>query len=118
MIRHHGLPATAATIVAASLIAPWALGFSGSHPAVAGHIFIAMTFGPVALLIRALPAAAAFTAVGGAWLAASPWALGYGSRGVAAWSADLIAGVALILLSRRALRRGAADRPRPVRVWS
>ena len=39
-----------------------------------------MTFGPIALLVTAVPAAAATTGVAGAWLAASPWALGYARR--------------------------------------
>lgn len=108
------LPVAAASVVGAILIAPWALGFSASHAAVAGHIAFAMTFGPIALLITALRAAALTTAAAGAWLMASPWLLGYASRGTTAWGADLVAGLLLVALSRRALRPGAA-RPLPVR---
>jgi hypothetical protein len=107
------LPGVAVTVVAASTIAPWALGFSADHAAVAGHIAFAMTFGPIALLLTALRAAAWTTAAAGAWLAVSPWALGYAPRGTAAWSADLVAGLALIALSRRALR--SAQTPAPAR---
>jgi hypothetical protein len=116
------LPGMAATVVAASLTAPWALGFSASHAAVAGHIAFAMTFGPIALLITALPAAALTTAAAGTWLTASPWLLGYASRGATAWSADLAAGLVLVALSRRALRAGvpretrAPAAPRPVQL--
>jgi hypothetical protein len=113
------LPTMAATVVAASLIAPWALGFSASHAAVASHIAFALTFGPIALLITALPAAALTTAAAGAWLIASPWLLGYASRGTTAWGADLVAGLLLVGLSRRALRAGApreTPRAAPVRL--
>jgi hypothetical protein len=74
------------------------LGFSASHAAVASHIVFAMALAPIALLVGALPAAAVSTAAAGVWLAISPWALGYASLGVGAWSADLVAGVALVAL--------------------
>jgi hypothetical protein len=89
----------AATLVGAMTFAPWALGFSASHAAVAGHIAFAMAFGPIALLIGVLPAAAAGLGAAGAWLAGSPWALGYASIGVAAWAGDLLAGLALVALA-------------------
>ena len=98
------LPAAAALVVTASLLAPWALGFSASGAAVADHIAFAMTFAPIALLITALPAAAVATGAAGAWLAAGPWLLGYASYGAGAWGVDLAAGLALVALSRRALR--------------
>jgi hypothetical protein len=106
------LPVLAATVITAITAAPWALGFSTSHAAVAGHIAFAMAFGPIALLISALPAAAVTTAAAGAWLAASPWALGYASLGATTWSADLLAGVALIALGVRA-RHGGHRHTRP-----
>src|ERR1700729_291555 len=52
------LPAAAAAVVLLVTVSPWVLGFSGSHAAVAGHIAFAMGFGPIAVLISALPAAA------------------------------------------------------------
>jgi hypothetical protein len=96
------LPLVAAGLAGAMALAPWLLGFSGSHAAVAGHITFAMAFAPIALLVRALPAAAAVTVAAGAWLAVSPWALGYASRGGAAWAADVLAGLTLVALGRRA----------------
>jgi hypothetical protein len=110
--RRDLLPALAATVIAAIALAPWALGFSASHAAVAGHIAFAMTFAPIALLIGALPAAAISTAAAGAWLMASPWALGYASLGATAWSADLLAGLILIALGVRA-RHGRQQHTRP-----
>ncbi|HXD67978.1 MAG TPA: SPW repeat protein [Solirubrobacteraceae bacterium] len=108
------LPAAAAAIVVLVTVSPWALGFSGSHAAVAGHIAFAMGFGPIAVLVSALPAAAVCTALGGGWLVASPWALGYASVGVGAWSADLVCGIALIVLSVAARRAGEPPPPRDV----
>jgi SPW repeat len=99
---HDPLPLIAAGLVSFIAVAPWLLGFSGSHAAVAGHIAFAMTFAPIALLIRALPAAATVVAAAGVWLAISPWALGYASRGGTAWASDVLAGLALIVLGRRA----------------
>ena len=101
--RDH-LPALAATAITAITAAPWALGFSANHADVAGHIAFAMAFAPIALLISALPAAAVTTVAAGAWLAASPWVLGYASLGATAWSADLLAGLTLIALGTRARR--------------
>jgi hypothetical protein len=66
----------------------------------------------LALLMSALPGAAPITAAAGAWLAASPWALGYAALGATAWSADLLAGVILIALGVRA-RHGRDQRTRP-----
>jgi SPW repeat len=96
------LPLAAAGLVGFIALAPWLLGFSASHAAVAGHIAFAMTFAPIALLIRALPAAATAMVAAGAWLAVSPWVLGYASRGGAAWAVDALAGLTLIALGRRA----------------
>jgi hypothetical protein len=96
--------AMAAAVVGASLLAPWALGYSSSHAAVAGHIAFAMALGPIALLSAELASAALTTAAGGVWLMASPWALGYAASGTAAWSADLAAGVLLVALGCRALQ--------------
>jgi SPW repeat-containing protein len=102
----RSLPLAAAGVVTAALAAPWALGFAG-RAAVAGHVAFAMTVGPIALLAVALPAAAYATGVAGAWLAVSPWLLGYASAGATAWSADLAAGLALVAISRLAVRHGS-----------
>jgi hypothetical protein len=105
-------PVAATAIVVLVTLSPWALGFSGSHAAVAGHIAFAMAFAPIAVLVSALPAAAAGIAAAGAWLTASPWVLGYASVGFGAWGADLLAGLALLALGAAALRAGASP-PRP-----
>lgn len=105
------LPALAAGLAAALVFAPWALGFSASHAAVAGQIAFAMGVAPVAILITSLAAAAVATAIAGAWLAASPWALGFAARGIAAWGVDVCAGIALIALGVLALRLAAARSP-------
>jgi hypothetical protein len=110
--REDPLPAAASTLVGVALAAPWLLGFATSHPAVANHIAFAMAFGPLALMVTALRAAAATCIAGGAWLIASPWILGYASTGVAGWLADPFIGVALILISSEALSGGALQRLR------
>ena len=103
--------AVAATAVVVLVTAsPWVLGFSASHAAVAGHIAFAMGFGPIALLISALPAAAVSIAVAGGWLAASPWALGYAAMGAGAWSADVLSGLLLVALGAAAFRAGETSR--------
>ena len=121
--REDPLPATASTLVAVALAAPWLLDFNASHPAVANHIAFAMAFGPLALMVTALRAAAVTCIAGGTWLIASPWLLGYASTGSAGWVADLFIGVALVLVSSEALSGGAlrqrarcpapASQPRP-----
>jgi hypothetical protein len=108
--REDPLPAAASTLVGVALAAPWLLDFNASHPAVANHIAFAMAFGPLALMVTALRAAAATCIAGGAWLIASPWVLGYASTGSAGWLADLLIGAALILLSSEALSGGALQR--------
>lgn len=100
----------AAALAGVAAAAPWLLGFGDSHAAVAGGIAFAMTVAPIALLAEVLPAAAYATVAAGAWLAASPWVLGYASPVAAA--ADLAVGALLIATSRRALRGRAARRPR------
>jgi hypothetical protein len=108
------LPAAAAAVVLLVTVSPWVLGFSGSHAAVAGHIAFAMGFGPIAVLISALPAAAISITVAGGWLIASPWVLGYATVGIGAWGADLVFGIALIALSLVARRAGEPPPPRDV----
>lgn len=105
------LPAAAAAVIVLVTVSPWALGFSGSHGAVAEHIAFAMGLGPIAVLVSALPAAAISVAIGGGWLMASPWALGYASVGTGAWGADLLGGIALVALGAVALRADGARRP-------
>ena len=112
--RRDLLPAAASTLVAVAVAAPWLLDFNASHPAVANHIAFAMAFGPLALMVTALRAAAATCIGGGAWLIASPWVLGYASTGSAGWFADLFIGVALVLVSSEALWGAALRRRAPL----
>ena len=116
--RADPLPALAAAVVIASVAAPWALGFAGSHAAIAGSIAFAMTFGPIALLVtRRAGRGGDDWPSPAAWLAASPWALGYAGRGLAAWPADLALGLALMAIARAALR-GRAGTGAPARAPS
>jgi hypothetical protein len=100
------LPPAASCLVVLAAAAPWLLGFGSSHAAVANGIAFAMAFAPLALLIAALRPAAAVCVAGGAWLAASPWLLGYAAAGAPAWAADLLLGAALAAVSWRAAPRG------------
>lgn len=102
-VAARGLAASG--VVTAALAAPWLLGFSASHAAVADHVAFAMSFVPLALLIAALRPAAVVCVAGGTWLMASPWLLDYAGRGTAAWAADLLLGAALGLLAVRELVR-------------
>src|ERR1700759_5634838 len=70
------LAAAAAPVVLLVTFSPGALGFGGSHAAVAGHIAFAMAFGPIALLISALPAAAVSIAVARGGVVARPGGAG------------------------------------------
>jgi hypothetical protein len=83
-------------------------GFTDSHGAGSGQIAFAMGFVPLAVLITALPAAAVSIAIAGGWLLLSPRALGFAAQGLVAWSADLLAGLALIALGTLALRGARA----------
>ena len=93
----------ASGLVVLAAAAPWLLGFSSSHAAVANAIAFLMAFSPLALMAPALRPAAAACLVAGAWLAVSPWVLGYWSQGIAAWGAGLILGATLTAVSWRAL---------------
>jgi SPW repeat len=82
-------------------VSPWLWGFADSHSAVANHVALVFGFGPLALLIANLRAAAFVTLLGGAWLVISPWLLGYATDH-AAWVNELVAGVLLIVVSASA----------------
>jgi hypothetical protein len=82
-------------------LSPWLWGFASSRSAVANHVFMVFSFGPLAAMIVALRPAAIVTLIGGVWLALSPWILGYASDHVA-WLSELIAGGALTTLSASA----------------
>lgn len=99
--------AVAPALVAWTAAAPWALGVSDSEAALAGHIAFPMAFIPLALLARALPAAAAVCALGGLWLALSPLALGCSSEALLTVN-DAVVGSALLACAAADLRRASA----------
>ena len=105
-------PLAAGAVILWIAISPWVWGFADSHPAVANHVTLVFAFGPLALLIVNLRAAAFVTLLGGVWLAISPWILGYAGDH-AAWLNELVSGLLLIVLCASAAgvpiaRRGRA----------
>jgi hypothetical protein len=111
-------PYLAAPIVVLAAAAPWALGFSTSHAAVANAIAFAMAFVPLALMAPALRAAAVVCVAGGAWLVAAPWVLAYPSAGAGAgaWAADAVLGAGLVLATWRASHGAAVATPAPAAI--
>jgi hypothetical protein len=105
------LAALAAALIVVATVSPWALGFSDNGAAIAAHIAFLMGIAPIAILVTALPAAAAVTGFAGVWLAAGPWVVGYHSAGTAAWAADLVLGLALAVVAGAAWR--ARQEPTP-----
>ena len=103
------LPAVASGVVLLAAASPWLLGFDSSHAAVANAIAFAMAFAPLTLMIGSLTAASAVCVAGGLWLAASPWALGYSSHGIAGWGTDLLLGLGLAAISGQALTHYTAS---------
>jgi cytochrome d ubiquinol oxidase subunit II len=90
-----------AAVAAATAALVWGWGLAQYPRLACSRVTVA---GPVALLAGVLRAAAYATSVAGAWLAVSPWALGYASAGAAAWAVDLAGGLALVALARLAAR--------------
>ena len=83
-------------------VSPWVWGFADSHPAVANHVSLVFGFGPLALLVVNLRAAAFVTLLGGIWLVVSPWLLGYATDHVA-WLNELVTGLLLVAVCVSAL---------------
>jgi hypothetical protein len=83
-------------------LSPWIWGFANSHPAVANHVALVFAFGPLALLVVNLRAAAVVTLLGGFWLILSPWILGYATDHLA-WLNELVTGLLLIVVCTSAL---------------
>jgi SPW repeat len=75
-------------------LGPWVWGYASSGSAVANHIFVIFSFGPLALLILALRPAAFVVLAAGIWLALSPWLLGYATN-QSAWLSDGVTGILL-----------------------
>ena len=94
---HDRRPLAAGAVILWIATSPWVWGFADSHPAIANHVSFVLGFGPVALLIANLRAAAFVTLLGGVWLAISPWVLGYAGDH-AAWLNELVSGLLLIVL--------------------
>ena len=94
--RAMALPA----IVALAAAIPLAAGGARSPAAVAAHVAFAFAFLPMSVLATSLRPAALLCAAAGAWLLASPWALGYGAIPAAA-AADATLGLALVVVSAR-----------------
>jgi hypothetical protein len=92
-------------------VSPWVWGFDDAHSAVANHVVLVFGFGPLALLIANLRAAAIVTLLGGTWLVASPWVLGYASDHLA-WLSELVSGGVLIVLCAQAAELGQLRRSR------
>ena len=90
-------PLAAGVVILWIAISPWVWGFTDSHSAVANHVSFVFGFGPLALLIANLRAAALVTLLGGVWLAIGPWMLGYAGDH-AAWLNELVSGLLLIVL--------------------
>jgi hypothetical protein len=88
--------------------AAWALAFGGPV-AIANATAFTMTFLPLAVVGRALPAARGAVVAGGAWLALSPLVLGY------AWPVDVAIGCALILWLGAGMGRAPITLRSPVR---
>ena len=94
---HDRRPLAAGAVILWISISPGVWGFADSHPAIANHVSFVLGFGPLALLIANLRAAAFVTLLGGVWLAISPWVLGYAGDH-AAWLNELVSGLLLIVL--------------------
>ncbi|HEY8769129.1 MAG TPA: SPW repeat protein [Thermoleophilaceae bacterium] len=75
-------------------LGPWVWDYASSGSAVANHIFVIFSFGPLALLILALRPAAFVVLAAGVWLAFSPWILGYATNH-SAWLSDGVTGILL-----------------------
>jgi hypothetical protein len=108
-------PAAAAAVTLWIAVSPWVWGFAGSRPAVANHVAVLFAFGPLALLIANLRAAAFVTLLGGAWLAVSPWILGYAATHWA-WVNELVTGLLLMVVCASAAGFLGRVRRRPGRL--
>jgi hypothetical protein len=103
-------PLAGGAIITWVAVSPWIWGFADKNSAVANHVFLVFSFGPMVLLIAALRPAAIVTIAGGFWLALSPWVLGYAGDHQA-WLNELVTGVLLIALSASAAGIGWPARP-------
>ncbi len=107
-------PLAGGAVITWVAVSPWLWGFADSNAAVANHVFMVFSFGPLAMLIVSLRPAALVTIIGGLWLVLSPWVLGYATDHQA-WLNELVTGLLLIALSASAagLRGPVRARRRP-----
>jgi SPW repeat len=94
-------PLAGGAIITWVAVSPWIWGFADKNAAVANHVFLVFSFGPMVLLIAALRPAAIVTIAAGLWLALSPWVLGYAGDHQA-WLNELATGLLMIVLSASA----------------
>jgi hypothetical protein len=94
-------PLAGSAIIIWVAVSPFVWGFADKNAAVANHVFMVFSFGPMVMMIASLRAAAIVTVAGGIWLALSPLVLGYAGDHQA-WLNDLVTGLALIALSASA----------------
>jgi hypothetical protein len=109
--RHRRLPLAAGAVILWIAVSPWVWGFAGSRSAVADHVFIVLSFGPMSAMIAALRPAALVTLAGAIWLVLSPWILGYAIPH-AAWVDETVTGALLAVLSASATGIGLGPRRR------
>lgn len=81
----------------------------------ANHVSLVFGLAPLALIMVNLRPAAFVTLLGGVWLIASPWLLGYATDH-AAWLNELVSGTALVVLSANAAGVGSLRRARSRRA--
>jgi hypothetical protein len=94
-------PLAGGAIVTWVAVSPFIWGFADKNAAVANHVFMVFSFGPMVLMIAALRPAAVVTIAGGFWLALSPWVLGYAGDHQA-WLNELVTGLLLVVLAASA----------------
>jgi hypothetical protein len=94
-------PLAGGAVITWVAVSPWIWGFADKNAAVANHVFMVFSFGPLVLLIAALRPAAIATIAGGVWLALSPWVLRYAGDHQA-WLSELVSGLLLITLGASA----------------
>jgi hypothetical protein len=85
------------------------LGYGQVRPALANHIALAMALGVLLVLASVLRAASVTYGLLGAWLAASPWLIGYASITTTGALNDLLTGLAFMGLSTLQHHRVSRD---------
>jgi hypothetical protein len=94
-------PLAGGAVITWVAFSPWIWGFADRNAAVANHVFMVFSFGPLVLLIASLRPAAIVTIAGGFWLVLSPWVLRYAGDHQA-WLSETVSGLLLIAVSASA----------------